>query len=302
MLSEATTFLTTGWGIADHISDDAEEQWKNDIKSYRYARFGDSHESVWRIINETVKMPLPFRGIPRGNLRIDLGNITSDDRVILITGPSGSGKSTFLNTATLGTARVKVEHSLEPRLQTRKTQVVRFPHPPTMQSYVLVEVPGFDAKDENTKDNIVVWGKSLFEDIEIAGIIYLHSVSDTKIDRLKVDLFKTSYSGKGVPRVAVATSMWVSGQGRTSQEDRQNKLNKSWSESLNSLTVLAFDNTFKSAWDIIDAVAPPGKELESGQIWEGAQQHFVEEIMEELGDLIEKYQKSLEHLFSALLR
>lgn len=97
-------------------------------------------------------------------------------------------------------------------------------------------------------------------DAKISGIIYFYRISDTRLLPSLRDLTELAplCEEEVISKVALVTTMWERGT-RGNYIQREEELKEvHWREMVKKGSgVLRFNDTFKSAWDIIDAIAPP---------------------------------------------
>jgi len=190
---------------------------------------------------------------------ISVANISSDDKVIALMGPTGTGKSTFINTATLQNGKT-VGHSLESC--TSDIRAVRFFHPTDNRSFIFVDTPGFD--DTHKSDTEILrmlasWLESTYKKhIKLAGIIYLHRISDNRMagSPLKNLRMFAKLCGEGaIGNVILATTMWDRVKGDVGERREAELTTKYWHGMVQSGSrVLRFNGKFNGAWAIVDSI------------------------------------------------
>jgi GTP-binding protein EngB required for normal cell division len=139
---------------------------------------------------------------------VSLPDIGKDDIVIAVMGVTGAGKSKFVShlsrTAVVGdgvkscTATISIHTAfLEGR------------------NVYLIDTPGFDdttRTDTEILGEIAAWLKKSYDDkVQLAGIVYLHAISDNRIGGsgvTNIRLFKELCGEKALSSVVLATTMW----------------------------------------------------------------------------------------------
>ncbi|KAM0446062.1 hypothetical protein ACHAO4_009507 [Trichoderma viride] len=142
-------------------------------------------------------------------LRDDLES-SEDAVVIALMGGTGAGKSTFISLLT--DEDVGIGHDLQSC--TTKVGVYNFNYKDRHTVYLL-DTPGFD--DTNRPDSeilqeIAVYLAALYaQKIQLAGIVYLHRITDTRVSgsSLKnIRILKNICGEDAFDRVVLATTMW----------------------------------------------------------------------------------------------
>ncbi|KAG6915881.1 hypothetical protein DXG01_009418 [Tephrocybe rancida] len=133
------------------------------------------------------------------------------DLIILVMGSTGVGKSTFINTL-LGSQVALVGHEL----QSETAHVHAYPlSADGARRIFIVDTPGFD--DSSTDDReilrrIAIWmAKSYRDDMRVAGIIYLHEISMTRMTgatRKNLDMFEKLCGPDAAASIIFATTKW----------------------------------------------------------------------------------------------
>ncbi|KAI6123085.1 hypothetical protein EV401DRAFT_2261188 [Pisolithus croceorrhizus] len=136
-------------------------------------------------------------------------------KTIAVMGPTGSGKSTFINSLVPpgSTSGTRVGHSL--RSETNKIQPVELDNGNGL-SFKLVDTPGFDDSREGITDIDVLSMIAAFirqeeEHSMLAGLIYMHRISDTRMGgtaRRNLRVFHKLCGQDSLKNVVVVTTMW----------------------------------------------------------------------------------------------
>ncbi|KAG8819391.1 hypothetical protein FRC17_010470 [Serendipita sp. 399] len=213
-----------------------------------------------RAANVVVKEPTPS---PRMSQRMPrkspsqemLSNITLNDAVIAIMGPKGAGKSTFISLAT-GNNDAKIGHSL--RSCTDKVEVVRCHR--NGKSYVFLDTPGFDDTTMTHADILTIIISALLKTykggIKLAGLIYLHRISDNRMtltERKTIEIFKAICGPDALHSVILATSMWDEVDDSIGSSREAELRTSFWESMINSGSrLMRFTHTSQSAWEILD--------------------------------------------------
>jgi len=175
-------------------------------------------------------------------------------------GPTGVGKSTFINAA-VGHTVTPVGHDLASC--TAKIQHFIVPHPEdSTRRVVFVDTPGFDdtyAADAETLRLIAVWlARSYHEDMKLAGIIYMHEISQTRMfgtARKNLTMFNKLCGDDALKNVILVTTKWDDIERGVGRRREQQLSNTYWKKMLSQGSQMArFMNTQESAWEIIDLV------------------------------------------------
>ncbi|KAI1439730.1 P-loop containing nucleoside triphosphate hydrolase protein [Annulohypoxylon stygium] len=129
---------------------------------------------------------------------------------IAVMGVTGAGKSTFINHCT--EKRVEIGHDLQActqKVETHKCSL--FPN----RNVFLVDTPGFDDTNRTDKEvlkEIASWlGMTYEKKIQLSGIIYLHRITDTRMQgsaKKNLLMFKKLCGPKALQHVILATTMW----------------------------------------------------------------------------------------------
>ncbi|KAG6878828.1 hypothetical protein C0992_007406 [Termitomyces sp. T32_za158] len=182
------------------------------------------------------------------------------DVIIPIIGITGAGKSSFINTL-LGEDNVaRVGHDLAS--QTDQIQHVVYPHPYERGKRVIViDTPGFDhttVDDREILRRIAVWlARSYHADMKLAGIIYLHEISQNNIlpVRRNFDTFSKLCGPSAIRNVVLATTKWSDIPEKVGEKREKLLRDEHWKDMLDHGSVmLRYEGTQDSARSIIDQV------------------------------------------------
>jgi len=182
------------------------------------------------------------------------------DLVIALMGPTGSGKSNIIDTLAGQPGRRSGS-----RLESCTTEVraVRlYKHPVHGDRLVLVDTPGFD--DTNKSDLEILqmvsnWLKNIYEkDIKLAGIIYLHRITDNRMagtPHRNLRMFGELCGDQAVKKVVFATTMWDRVVRETGVRRENELFENYWKTMINyGASTARFSNTADSAWQIVEII------------------------------------------------
>ncbi|KAK4184669.1 P-loop containing nucleoside triphosphate hydrolase protein [Podospora australis] len=136
--------------------------------------------------------------------------IGPNDSVIAVMGVTGTGKSTFIEALT--NAGVRVGEGLA--ACTQELTVYAFRYTPTRTIY-LIDTPGFD--DTTRDDSDILAEVSYFlgavykKEIKLAGIIYLHRITDNRMGGTALKnliMFRKLCGDNTLSNIVLATNMW----------------------------------------------------------------------------------------------
>jgi len=182
------------------------------------------------------------------------------DLVIALMGPTGSGKSNVIDTLA-GQPGRRSGSSLES--YTTEVRAVRlYNHPVHCDRLVLVDTPGFD--DTNKSDLEILqmvsdWLKKVYEkDIKLAGIIYLHRITDNRMagtPHRNLRMFGELCGDNAVKKVVLVTTMWDKVQPDTGARRETELFEKYWKTMINyGASTDRFSNSADSAWKIVNLI------------------------------------------------
>ncbi|KAL4268304.1 G domain-containing protein [Pleurotus pulmonarius] len=186
--------------------------------------------------------------------RVQIQDLTKEDKIIVLMGVTGAGKSTFINTLIGPQDGAVVGDGLDPC--TQNVQAYRCFHPQTRKRVVFVDTPGFDeTRDVEILVKITTWLGDLHKRrLAPSGFLYLHSLSANRVGPipLKNMLQFTKICGlDAFPNVSIISTM-----GEAFEESRRDEIirqvNKYW-KPLKPSSSRYFDNTPSVAWSIVDS-------------------------------------------------
>ncbi|KAF9447817.1 hypothetical protein P691DRAFT_801763 [Macrolepiota fuliginosa MF-IS2] len=175
-------------------------------------------------------------------------------------GPTGAGKSNFIQKAINRGYQEGVGHSLDSH--TKEVCAIRVSFKDNIH-IVLLDTPGFD--DTNLSDTQVLgkignWLKSMRAGSKLAGILYLHRISDNRMGATplrNLTMFK-ELCGGGLEKIILTTTMWpeVGSDEREICVAREGELKGTYWRGMieRESTTRRFENTQASAWRIIDYI------------------------------------------------
>ncbi|KAF8959519.1 hypothetical protein BDZ97DRAFT_1389876 [Flammula alnicola] len=176
----------------------------------------------------------------------------------LLLGETGAGKSTFIDKAGPQLhRRPKIGHDLGSCTTSVAEFKIQNPKNPK-SCVVLVDTPGFNDSDPLKGDDeqlkaIIDWLKGKSQpDAKIAGVIYLHDISQARVIQCPTVMNANLVSRP--PGVLFATTKW-SKHRLQQDESRERELKDAFAY----VQLDRFENTVDSAWKLIDAVvSSPG--------------------------------------------
>jgi len=182
------------------------------------------------------------------------------DLVIALMGPTGSGKSNVIDTLA-GQPGKRAGSRLESC--TTEVRAVRlYNHAVYGDRLVLVDTPGFD--DTNKSDLEILqmvsdWLQKIYEkDIKLAGIIYLHRITDNRMagsPHRNLRMFGELCGDQAVKKVVLVTTMWDKVQ-QDKGVRRENELFENYWKTMTDYgaSTARFSNSANSAWKIIEII------------------------------------------------
>ncbi|KAG6811113.1 hypothetical protein H0H92_008960 [Tricholoma furcatifolium] len=182
------------------------------------------------------------------------------DIVIPVMGPTGAGKSTFINRVA-GQAVTVVGHNL--RSETAQLQHVILPHPTDRtRRIIIVDTPGFDdtyVADSEILRRIAVWlAASYSANMTLAGVIYLHEISQTRMlgtARKNLDMFNKLIGESATKNVVLATTKWgdIPDEVGARREEQLRERHWKWMIDLGA-KLYRFTDSREAGWAIIQHI------------------------------------------------
>ncbi|KAF5356955.1 hypothetical protein D9756_006865 [Leucocoprinus leucothites] len=201
---------------------------------------------------------------PLNNIR----DLTDRDSVLLVMGPTGAGKSTFIQTL-LGNKAcqdVEVGHSLCSTTKAVNALRIIFKGNPEA-NLVLVDTPGFgdiDIPDAKVFGMVLSWFKRIgLKRTDIStGVLYLYRITDNRIPgsvAANFRLFRKICGKEFYKQVILVTTMWPDSSDTAYEryQKRETDLKENYWNTMmaGGSTVLAFNNSVKSARDIVNELS-----------------------------------------------
>ncbi|KAF7970672.1 hypothetical protein HWV62_23260 [Athelia sp. TMB] len=190
---------------------------------------------------------------------IAIQSLSEADKCIIIMGVTGAGKSTFVAHAA-GRFSSDDDGLIGHELLSCTSEIyaTRIQNRPNGDNVVLVDTPGFD--DTETPDVMILkkiadWlaatGK---QGIKLAGVIYLHRISDNRLNNAKMvnlKMLKSMCGADAMPNVALVSTMWSCAGSKFLS--RETELRSTfWKDMItNGAAYRRFEDSTQSAWDII---------------------------------------------------
>ncbi|KAI6045344.1 P-loop containing nucleoside triphosphate hydrolase protein, partial [Pisolithus marmoratus] len=197
-----------------------------------------------------------------------------------VMGPTGSGKSNFINKLT-GSQEESRANGLKSCTQDIREFIVNLDGG---KRYVFVDTPGFDdtyKSDREILRTIADWleencsllhHKNRYRgDVKLTGVVYTHRISDNRMSGSvckNLDLFGKLCGENAAQRVRLVTTMWDKQPANTTiWQNRASQLEGNFWKPLISLGARheRFNNTQKSAWNIVNGLVQARTPLVQGQ-------------------------------------
>ncbi|KZP32006.1 hypothetical protein FIBSPDRAFT_812993 [Athelia psychrophila] len=177
-------------------------------------------------------------------------------------GPTGSGKSHFIWKSS-GEGKHHIQHGLAPVPTGITTIECKHPSQAVGHPVIFVDTPGFENLETfeiNGLHSLVKWLNTHVKknnNVELAGIIFLHRISDNRMSGSLIRQLQTlrDLCGMDVMKnVVVTTTMWEAGVSETTAHRRQNELQTTWLNGMieKGCKLEEFRGTKDSAWKSID--------------------------------------------------
>ncbi|KAI6010120.1 P-loop containing nucleoside triphosphate hydrolase protein [Pisolithus marmoratus] len=187
-------------------------------------------------------------------------------------GPTGSGKSNFINKLTSSREESRA-NGLKSCTQDIREFIVNLDGG---KRYVFVDTPGFDdtyKSDREILRTIADWLEEKYRGhIKLTGVIYTHRISDNRMSGSvckNLDLFGQLCGDDAAQCVRLVTTMWDNQKPENTQiwQKRASQLEQNFWKPLISLGARheRFNNTQKSAWNIVNGLVQARTSLAQGQ-------------------------------------
>ncbi|KAF5356827.1 hypothetical protein D9756_006604 [Leucocoprinus leucothites] len=232
---------------------------------------------------------------------VTVKDLNNDDMIIAIMGPTGAGKSTVIRPNYHGPyfSNEGVGHQLHSATSGVNAIRIKF-KAGDIPNLVLVDTPGFDdtyKTDYQILETIAVWLKSVHRPLRIAGILYVHNITETRIPSSvskNFEMFQKLCGEKFYDRVILITTMWPDKNAFTYKPEEQAEyarrneelVNDYWDVMIKSGSkVFSFLRTSHSAEDIVNEIANAER---------NAQVRTLNEMMRIQKELVDEH-KTLPH-------
>ncbi|KAF9528234.1 P-loop containing nucleoside triphosphate hydrolase protein [Crepidotus variabilis] len=193
---------------------------------------------------------------------VDISKLRVDDIVVAVMGPTGCGKSNLIDTLTpLPRAQKRASDGLAS--YTKDVRAVRVLHHVEYgDRLVLVDTPGFNDTERSDMEILEIIGdwlrKTYRGAIKLAGIIYLHRITDNRMagsPMRNLRMFGELCGDRAAHKVVLVTTMWDKIE-QSPGEKRESELEYRYFKELlrRGALLMRFNNTYRAAWDIIEAI------------------------------------------------
>ncbi|CZR62289.1 uncharacterized protein PAC_12186 [Phialocephala subalpina] len=139
----------------------------------------------------------------------------SKNMLIAVMGATGSGKTTFIST--LVESDIGIGHGLR---SATATSTVHDSERPQGHNVKLIDTPGFNdtsiTDSDVLRDIALVLTQAYHQGNSLAGIIYLHRITDIRVSGSSKKMMKVIQDlvgQKAFPRLVLVTTMWESFEG-----------------------------------------------------------------------------------------
>lgn len=153
------------------------------------------------------------------------------DIIIPVMGPTGAGKSTFINNA-IGWEEMAVGHQLMSCTQRLQHIILPGTESDPSRRIILLDTPGFDdtyIDDVEILRRISVWlSQSYNKDMKLAGLIYLHDISQTRVfgsTRKNLEMFRVICGEDALKCVTLVSTKWALARAEGDRREEQLKEN-----------------------------------------------------------------------------
>ncbi|KAH7905041.1 P-loop containing nucleoside triphosphate hydrolase protein [Hygrophoropsis aurantiaca] len=176
-------------------------------------------------------------------------------------GPTGVGKSSFINTA-IGRDAPPVGHDLKSGTAEIVHAIVPYPSDPNRR-VIFIDTPGFDdtyVDDSEILRRIAVWlARSYSDDMKLAGVIYLHGISQTRMlgTSLKnLSMFRKLCGNDALKNIILATTKWGDIEDEAGLSREEQLRSTFWKDMIGHGSRMGqFRDNYESAWKIVDMIA-----------------------------------------------
>lgn len=189
--------------------------------------------------------------------------IRPDDAVIFVMGKTGSGMSNFINKLT----RMQPEDGAD-QLSSCTKSVSAHECYHNGQRFIFVDTPGFNNQRLTqwaVLTEIATWLKETYrKSIGLTGVIYTHNIGDSMcaVDEQNFQSFRRLCGDETADRVRLVTTMWDDVDESEAAKVEGVLKRTRWQSFIRAGAQLErFDNTSKSAWNIVESLGITTKTL-----------------------------------------